>query len=71
VKVYLIEEPATALVKVGVSDMPFRRVAFLQTERAHQIFLRHEHDAGGREEAYRIERDTRTGSDDARLRRLE
>jgi hypothetical protein len=56
-KVYLMEDPAAGLVKVGVSDVPFRRMAFLQTQRKEQIFLRHEHDAGGRTEAYRIERD--------------
>lgn len=55
-KVYLIEAPVSGQIKIGISDVPFRRVAFLQTEWREQLFLRHEHDAGSSSEARRIER---------------
>lgn len=55
-KVYLIEDPANGLVKIGVSDTPHRRFGYLQSAQQERLYLRHEHDAGSRAEAFRIER---------------
>lgn len=54
-KVYVISEAATGLVKIGVSEVPYRRFGYIQSARSEQLKLCFEFDAESRERAFQIE----------------